>query len=80
MEPLRTARNITNIVIVIDALDECVGDVEKRRQLMTLLMERAATLPENFRIFITARNGDADLESALKDARYIHQFYLPGGC
>jgi len=52
------------VVIVIDALD-AVSEPETRETLISLLSSRAAELPQNFRILITARP-DSDICNAFE--------------
>ena len=52
-EPTNDLVMVGPMVLVIDALDECGGNPDKRSQLIKLLIERSVTLPTNFRIFIT---------------------------
>ena len=63
-EPLSTvaSQNVTNVIIVIDALDEC-GDTSSRKALLRCF-EQASALPRWFRIFITSRPED-DIRAAL---------------
>ena len=58
------------LVVVIDALDECGGDSEDRKELMKILAEETLALPKNFRFFITARRNDAYVENALKTSSF----------
>ncbi|KAI0026743.1 hypothetical protein K488DRAFT_91943, partial [Vararia minispora EC-137] len=53
---------VGNPVIVIDALDEC-GDEKQRRSLVSVLSQGMRNLPSNFRVLLTARP-ERDLESA----------------
>ncbi|KAJ6530579.1 WD40-repeat-containing domain protein [Mycena capillaripes] len=62
------------IVIILDALDECVGQ-DSRIALMELLVEEFHKLPSAFRIFITSRP-DFDLISQLKKVSNITPFEL----
>ncbi|KAF7970732.1 hypothetical protein HWV62_23188 [Athelia sp. TMB] len=62
VKPAKALKAIGPIVIVIDALDES-GDANARKELLQALVESAAELPSNFRIFITARD-ETDIRSA----------------
>lgn len=63
LEPAKALTMVGPIVIVIDALDES-GDSSFRRTLLEILVRRAADLPPNFRILITARP-ETDILNAL---------------
>ncbi|EJC98165.1 WD40 repeat-like protein, partial [Fomitiporia mediterranea MF3/22] len=52
------------VIIVLDALDEC-GTEKNRRGLLELLREGLPGLPKNFRFLITSRK-ELDIERALK--------------
>lgn len=64
------------IVIVIDALDECEGDERLRKELMKILASEMSRLPRNFRIFLTARDGDPIITNAFKVAKGVRQFSM----
>ncbi|KAF7345626.1 WD40 repeat-like protein [Mycena venus] len=57
------------VVIVIDALD-AVADPDARQTLISLLSSRTAELPNNFRIFITART-EPDICAAFRNREGI---------
>jgi hypothetical protein len=61
--PARGLTSIGPILIVIDALDEC-GDEESRQVILGILANKAADLPSNFRILVTAR-AERDIMDAL---------------
>lgn len=59
------------IVIVIDALDESgTGSSEDRRSLLSVLANKAGSLPRNLRIIVTARPED-DIYTRLVDRQHI---------
>ena len=64
LTPAADLTAIGPIVIVIDALDES-GDQSSRRVLLSVLAEKAADLPSNFRILLTAR-AERDIQKALE--------------
>jgi len=59
---------VGNIVVVIDALDES-GHGASREHILEVLTQ-AASLPSNFRIFLTSRPL-ADIVNALHDAQHV---------
>ncbi|KZT38410.1 WD40 repeat-like protein [Sistotremastrum suecicum HHB10207 ss-3] len=58
------------ILIVIDALDECGGALEAKRELLAILATRISELPSNFRILLTSRP-ERDIEEALSGKDHI---------
>ncbi|KZS95329.1 WD40 repeat-like protein, partial [Sistotremastrum niveocremeum HHB9708] len=58
------------ILIVIDALDECGGALEAKRELLAILATRISELPSNFRILLTSRP-ERDIEEALSGKSHI---------
>jgi hypothetical protein len=74
LEPAKTLTTIGPIVIVIDAFDES-GDSSLRKPLLEVLARRAADLPANFRILITARP-EKDILKALSDKQCIRYRHL----
>ncbi|KAF7982794.1 hypothetical protein HWV62_25709 [Athelia sp. TMB] len=65
IEPANALDVIGPVVIVIDALDES-GDADAREELCHALAESADKLPNNFRIFITARD-EGDIRQAFSN-------------
>jgi hypothetical protein len=65
---------IGSIVIVIDALDES-GDITSRKVLLSILAEKTAHLPSNFRVFVTAR-AEEDIQDALVGNRNVISKFL----
>ncbi|KIJ44765.1 hypothetical protein M422DRAFT_251749 [Sphaerobolus stellatus SS14] len=63
---------VGHILLVIDALDECVG--ESRKQFLKLLA--GLKLPDNFRVFITSRP-DKDIRTAFSQ---VHIIQLQAEC
>jgi hypothetical protein len=72
--PAKALTTIGPIVIVIDAFDES-GDNSIRKRLLEVLARRAADLPTNFRILVTARP-EKDILRALSNNRCIHYRHL----
>jgi hypothetical protein len=78
LDPL-TAAYVTGdmcgpILIIVDALDECV-EQDSRIALVELLVDEFCKLPSAFRIFITSRP-DFDLTSQFKKVPHITSFEL----
>ncbi|KZT40353.1 WD40 repeat-like protein [Sistotremastrum suecicum HHB10207 ss-3] len=70
---LRPAKKITfigPILIILDALDECGGSSDSRRELLSILSSRLSELPSNFRILLTSRPED-EIEQAFTGIPYI---------
>ncbi|KZT35604.1 WD40 repeat-like protein [Sistotremastrum suecicum HHB10207 ss-3] len=63
LEPAKHIEFFGPILIVIDALDECIGDFESRRELHVILSSRLHELPSSFHIFMTSRP-DNEIEQA----------------
>jgi hypothetical protein len=74
LEPAKALTTIGPIVIVIDAFDES-GDISSRKPLLEVLARRAADLPTNFRILITARP-EKDILKALSEKQCIRYRHL----
>ena len=74
LEPAKALTTIGPIVIVIDAFDES-GETSFRKPLLEVLARRAADLPTNFRILITARP-EKDILKALSDKQCIRYRHL----
>jgi hypothetical protein len=74
LEPAKALTTIGPIVIVIDAFDES-GDISSRKALLEVLARKAADLPTNFRILITARP-ETDILKALSDKKCIRYRHL----
>lgn len=67
LEPARklsTVGNVGPILIVVDALDECGNELD-RRVLLKILSNETTKLPSNFRILVTGRL-EKDIEQAFK--------------
>jgi hypothetical protein len=69
LQPSTCLTSIGPILIVIDALDEC-GDEESRQAILTILTNKAADLPSNFRILVTSR-AEQDILDALHETPYM---------
>lgn len=54
VQPLQNVVQDSNIVVVIDSLDEC-SDVEEVHLFLKCLAENLRTIPENMRLFIASR-------------------------
>lgn len=63
VEPSEQLSTDRPILIVIDAFDES-GDAQSRSHLLSILADRSAELPSNFRILLTSRTID-DISQAL---------------
>jgi hypothetical protein len=64
LQPEAGLTSIGPLLIVIDALDES-GDKESRQAILAILASKAADLPSNFRILVTAR-AEQDILKALE--------------
>jgi hypothetical protein len=69
LQPAKGLTSIGPLLIVIDALDES-GDKESRQVLLTILANKAADLPSNFRILVTAR-AELDILNALDKKNHV---------
>jgi hypothetical protein len=74
LEPSKALTTIGPIVIVIDAFDES-GNIGSRNPLLEILARRAANLPTNFRILVTARL-ERDILKASSDKQCIRYRHL----
>jgi hypothetical protein len=63
LQPSTCLTSVGPLLIVIDALDES-GDEESRQVILGILANKAADLPSNFRILVTAR-AERDIMDAL---------------
>lgn len=61
--PMKGLTMVGPVLIVIDALDEC-GDTDRFDELVEVLSMRISELPPNFRILLTTRDGETDIEKA----------------
>jgi hypothetical protein len=69
LDPSTRLKTIGPIVIVIDALDES-GDAACRQVLLSVLAEKAADLPSNFRVLVTGR-AEKDIQDALDGKKHV---------
>jgi hypothetical protein len=69
LQPASGLTSIGPLLIVIDALDES-GDKESRQVILTILSNKAADLPSNFRILVTAR-AELDILKALEKKKHV---------
>jgi hypothetical protein len=69
LNPAADLTSIGPLLIVIDALDES-GDEDSRQGILSILANRAAELPSNFRILVTAR-AEQDILAALDEKPYV---------
>ncbi|KZT34382.1 WD40 repeat-like protein [Sistotremastrum suecicum HHB10207 ss-3] len=77
---LRPAKEMTfvgPILIVIDALDECGGTPDSRKELLNILASRLPELPPNFRVLLTSRT-EKEIEDAFNHRTHITQLDLQG--
>lgn len=74
LEPAKALKTVGPVVIVIDAFNES-EDISVRMALLDVLTRRAADLPTNFRVLITARP-ETDILKAFFDKQHIHCRYL----
>ncbi|KZS91859.1 hypothetical protein SISNIDRAFT_397550, partial [Sistotremastrum niveocremeum HHB9708] len=70
LAPAKDVMFIGPILIVIDALDECGGTPDARRELLRILATRLSELPPNFRILLTSRP-QKELEDAFLRSQYV---------
>ncbi|KIM79211.1 hypothetical protein PILCRDRAFT_74639, partial [Piloderma croceum F 1598] len=69
LEPAKALTTVGPILIVIDALDES-AEKRSRKVLLEVLARMAASIPNNFRILITARP-ERDIVKAFSDNKYV---------
>ncbi|KZS91853.1 WD40 repeat-like protein, partial [Sistotremastrum niveocremeum HHB9708] len=70
LAPAKDVVFIGPILIVIDALDECGGTPDARRELLRILATRLSELPSNFCILLTSRP-QKEFEDAFVHCPYI---------
>ncbi|KZT40432.1 WD40 repeat-like protein [Sistotremastrum suecicum HHB10207 ss-3] len=68
--PARDVMFIGPILIVIDALDECGGTPDARKELLRILATRLSELPSNFCILLTSRP-QKEFEDAFSHSQYV---------
>jgi hypothetical protein len=69
LRPATCLTSVGPLLIVIDALDES-GDRESRQAVLAILANKAADLPSNFRILVTARP-EQDILDALNNKPHV---------
>ncbi|EJD08073.1 WD40 repeat-like protein [Fomitiporia mediterranea MF3/22] len=74
--PLRDSVDVVGdpVIIILDALDEC-GSTEQRQEILKLLKDDFAQLPEKFRFFITSRP-ENDIMTSLSLRPHISEIKL----
>ncbi|KZT31350.1 hypothetical protein SISSUDRAFT_1103569, partial [Sistotremastrum suecicum HHB10207 ss-3] len=70
LAPAKEVVFIGPILIVIDALDECGGTADSRREFLHILSTRLSELPPNFRILLTSRP-QKEFEDAFLRSQYV---------
>ncbi|KAJ7208688.1 WD40-repeat-containing domain protein [Mycena pura] len=74
LDPLDAISDNCNIIVILDALDECSDD-ERRRTLISLIANGFSRLPHNIRLLITSRR-NRDISAPFGSKSHITELSL----